>query len=103
MPAPPGTMVQAILDRSLQYFQEPKNQQRIQEKCIDPLIKHILNRLFPYIILTGILFSLILLMSFTSVGILIFQLRQSVIAVTNATTEVAITAEAMPAIIHTVV
>lgn len=94
MPAPPGTMVQTILDRSIHFFQEPKNQQRIQEKCIDPLLKHILNRLFPYIILTGVLFSLILLMSFTSVGLLIFQLRQSVIAVTKAT------AEGMPSIIH---
>jgi len=94
MPAPPGTMVQTILDRTIQFFQEPKNQQRIQEKCIDPLLKHMLNRLFPYIILTGILFSLILLMSFTSVGLLIFQLRQSVIAVTMAT------AEGIPSIIH---
>jgi hypothetical protein len=103
MPAPPGTMVQTILDRSLQYFQEPKNQERIQAKCIDPLLKHILNRLFPYIILTGILFSLILLLSFTSVGLLIFQLRQSVIAITNATAETVISAEAVPRIIHSLV
>lgn len=87
MPALPGTMVQSILDRSIQFFQQPENQQRIQTRCIDPLLNHILNRLFPYIILTGILFSLILLMSLTSVGLLIFQLRQSVLAVTHAGAE----------------
>ena len=68
-------MVHSILDRTLQFFQEPKNRERIQSQCIDPLLRHILDRMFPYIILTCILFSLILLMSLTSVGILLFQLR----------------------------
>ena len=80
MPAPPGTMVHTILDKALQFFQEPKNRERIQKQCIDPLIHHVLDRMFPYIILTCILFSLILLMSLTSVGLLIFQMRQSVLA-----------------------
>jgi hypothetical protein len=75
MPPPPGTMVYSILDRTLQFFQEPKNRERIQNQCIDPLLRYLLDRLFPYIILTCILFSLILLMSLTSIGLLIFQLR----------------------------
>jgi hypothetical protein len=77
MVASPGTMVYTILDRSLQFFQEPQNRERIQKQCIDPLLKHILERMFPYIVLTCIIFSLILLMSITSVGLLIFQLRSS--------------------------
>jgi hypothetical protein len=80
MPAPPGTMVHTILDKALQFIQEPKNRERIQQHCIDPLIHHVLDRMFPYIILTCILFSLILLMSLTSVGLLIFQMRQSVLS-----------------------
>jgi hypothetical protein len=82
MPAAPGTMVHAILDRALQFFQEPANRERIQNQCIDPLLRHILDRVFPYIILTCILFSLILLMSLTSVGLLVFQLRHSVLMAT---------------------
>ena len=77
MPAPPGTMVHTILDTAFQYFQEPVNRERFQNQCIDPLLRHILDRMFPYIILICIIFSLILLMSLTSVGILIFQLRNS--------------------------
>lgn len=76
-PTAPGTMVYSILDRAVAFFQEPKNRERIQTQCIDPLIRHILDRLFPYLILFCIIFSLILLMSLTSVIILIFQLRQS--------------------------
>ena len=71
----PGTMVYSILDRTVQFFQEPKNRERIQQNCLDPMLRYILDRMFPYIILTCILFSLILLMSLTSVGLLMFQLH----------------------------
>jgi len=82
MPAPPGTMIYTILDRTLHFFQEPKNRERIQTQCIDPLIRHILDRLFPYIILTCILFSLILLMSLASVTLLVLHLRTSAFSTT---------------------
>ncbi|NBO72193.1 MAG: hypothetical protein EBU66_13995 [Bacteroidetes bacterium] len=75
--AKPGTMVYNILDRTLEFFQEPRNRERIQHNCLDPMLRYILDRMFPYIILTCILFSLILLMSLTSVGLLMFQLHMS--------------------------
>lgn len=75
MPPAPGTMVNSVLNRVLQFFQDPANREKIQQQCIDPLLRHILDRMFPYIILTCILFSMILLMSLTSVGLLMFQLH----------------------------
>jgi len=77
MPAPPGTMVYGILDRAIQFFQEPKNRERVQAQCLDPMIRYILDKLFPYIILVCILFSLILLMSVVSIYLLLSQLRVS--------------------------
>ena len=77
MPAPPGTMVYGILDRAIQFFQEPKNRERVQVQCLDPMIRYILDKLFPYIILVCILFSLILLMSVVSIYLLLSQLRVS--------------------------
>ena len=74
-PQAPGTMVYGILDRVVAFFQEPKNQERIQTKCIDPLMRYILDKMFPYIILFCIVFCLVLLLSITSVAILLFQLR----------------------------
>jgi hypothetical protein len=70
----PGTMVYNILDRVVEFFQEPRNRERIQHNFFDPMLHYLLDRMFPYIILTCILFSLILLMSFTSVGLLMFQM-----------------------------
>jgi len=71
----PGTMIHSILDRTIHFLQDPKNQKRIHNDCIDPLLRHILDRMFPYIILTCIIFSIILLMSMSTVGLLLFQLR----------------------------
>jgi|UniRef100_A0A6C0K688 hypothetical protein len=78
MPAPPGTMVYSILDRVIQFFQEKNNRERVQTQCLDPMIRYILDKLFPYIILVCILFSLILLMSVVSIYLLLSQLRMPV-------------------------
>lgn len=68
-------MIYTILDRTLHFFQEPSNRERIQTQCIDPLLRHVLDRLFPYILLTCLLFSLILLMSLASVTLLVLHMR----------------------------
>jgi len=75
--AKPGTMVYNILDRTLEFFQEPRNRERIQHNCLDPMLRYILDRMFPYIILTCILFYLILLISLTSVCLLMYKLHMS--------------------------
>jgi hypothetical protein len=89
MPPPPGTMIYTILDRTLHFFQEPSNRERIQTQCIDPLLRHVLDRLFPYILLTCLLFSLILLMSLASVTLLVLHMRSMTGIATAATTSVA--------------
>ena len=80
----PGTMVTSILNTAIKFIQEPVNRERIQHQCIDPLLNHVLDRIFPYMVLTCILFSIILLMSLTSVGLLVFQLRQTTAAIVPA-------------------
>ena len=85
MPPPPGTMIYTILDRTLHFFQQPSNRERIQTQCIDPLLRHVLDRLFPYILLTCLLFSLILLMSLASVTLLVLHMRTATAATSVAT------------------
>jgi hypothetical protein len=86
-------MINMIIDRIIKVFQEPNNRERIQSQCIDPLIKYILNRMFPYIILICIIFCIILFLSFISVGLLILQLHPGSTGVaTSAATGVATSA-----------
>lgn len=89
-------MIYTILDRTLHFFQEPSNRERIQTQCIDPLLRHVLDRLFPYILLTCLLFSLILLMSLASVTLLVLHMRS---ATSVAATNVATAALSLPSII----
>ena len=79
-------MIYTILDRTLHFFQQPSNRERIQTQCIDPLLRHVLDRLFPYILLTCLLFSLILLMSLASVTLLVLHMRTATAATSVATT-----------------
>jgi hypothetical protein len=51
-----GTKVVTIL-------RSPENQARIQS-VLDPIISHIINRIFPYILLSAILFLILLLLTF---------------------------------------
>jgi len=99
MPSPPGTMVYSILDRTLHFFQEPKNRERIQAQCIDPLLRHVLDRLFPYILLTCLLFSLILLMSLASVTLLVLHMRSTAVNGVTAISAISNAAVSLPSII----
>jgi hypothetical protein len=90
-------MIYTILDRTLHFFQQPSNRERIQTQCIDPLLRHVLDRLFPYILLTCLLFSLILLMSLASVTLLVLHMRTS--AATSVATTAAAGALSLPSII----
>ena len=101
MPSPPGTMVYSILDRTLHFFQEPKNRERIQAQCIDPLLRHVLDRLFPYILLTCLLFSLILLMSLASVTLLVLHMRSTAVNGVTAISAISTAAVSLPSIIPT--
>jgi hypothetical protein len=102
MPPPPGTMINTILDRTLHFFQEPSNREKIKNQCIDPLLRHVLDRLFPYILLTCLLFSLILLMSLASVTLLVLHIRNATSAATSAiATNVVASAVTLPSIIPT--
>lgn len=92
-------MVYSILDRTLHFFQEPKNRERIQAQCIDPLLRHVLDRLFPYILLTCLLFSLILLMSLASVTLLVLHMRSTAVNGVTAISAISNAAVSLPSII----
>lgn len=46
----------------LALMRTPENQARLQS-LLDPIVNHIINRIFPYILLSAILFLILLLLS----------------------------------------
>ena len=51
-----------IGDKLLSILRTPENQARLQA-VLDPIVSHIINRVFPYILLSAILFLILFILS----------------------------------------
>lgn len=59
-----------------QFVNNEETQKQLQIYLLDPIISHIMERVFPYIVLTCALFVLVLIVVMLTLGIIIFQLRK---------------------------
>ena len=75
------TVSSSFVQRVIQYIGKEEIRQKLNEDIIDPLLNHIMKRVFPYIILTCVLFILLLLVVLLTLGIIIFHLRNPIAAV----------------------
>ncbi len=62
-----------FLHKLVHYLGKAEIRERIQIEILDPLIDHIMKRVFPYIILTCVLFVLLLIAVLLTLGIIIFR------------------------------
>ena len=51
-----------IGDKVLSMMRSPENQARVQS-ILDPIVSHIINRVFPYILLSAILFLILFILT----------------------------------------
>ncbi len=65
-----------FLTKLFVYINRDETRQQFQNFVIDPLLNHIMERVFPYIVLTCILFLVLILIVMLTLGIIIFQLRK---------------------------
>ena len=71
----------SFFNKCIQYFERGSVQSSIRIKVIDPILNHILNRIFPYIVLICVMFVLLLLSVLITLGVIIFQIRAPASAV----------------------
>jgi hypothetical protein len=67
----PGALMQKVLE----YVVRDDIRLKIQSEIVDPLLDHIMKRVFPYIILTCVFFILLLIVVLLTLGIIVFQMR----------------------------
>jgi hypothetical protein len=65
----------SLLEKMVDYIGKRQIRQKIEKELIDPLLNHIMRRIFPYIILICVLFVLLLFVVLLTLGIIVFQLR----------------------------
>jgi hypothetical protein len=61
------------------YINREETRQQFQNFVIDPLLNHVLERVFPYILLTCVLFLVLIVIVMLTLGIVIFQLRKGIL------------------------
>lgn len=57
-----GDIAKDIGDKILLLMRSPENQVRVQS-ILDPIVSHIINRVFPYILLSAILFLILFILT----------------------------------------
>ncbi len=67
-----------LFNRIIQYIGKEEIRKRLHDDVVDPMMDHVMKRVFPYIILTCVLFILLLIVVMLTLGIIIFHLRNPV-------------------------
>lgn len=68
-------IIQKMFENILLLFKNDETREYIQIYLIDPLLNHVLERIFPYIVITSILFILLILASIITCIIIYYHLK----------------------------
>jgi hypothetical protein len=66
----------ALLQKVLRYINRDETRKQIQVFLLDPMLNHLMERVFPYIVLTCVFFAVLLLLVVSTLVIILFQLRK---------------------------
>lgn len=72
------TMWEGMIEKSIVMLNDTHNQKRIQQFIVDPVLNHVMNRVYPYILLICVLFTLLLVVAMLTFAIVFLQMRQSI-------------------------
>lgn len=74
--------VHKTFQKIIKYLQRDENQKWFQVFILDPIINHILDRIFPYIVVLCVLFVLLTIMIGVTFGLVFTRFSQSVLSPT---------------------
>ena len=69
-----AALVEKIIEKAIMYLGKEDNKQRIQLFILDPLLNHIIERLFPYFILIAILFFVLVILIFILFALIMWDI-----------------------------
>jgi hypothetical protein len=77
---------QGLVQKLINFFDKESIQTTVKSKILDPILNHILKKIFPYIILICVMFALLLLAVLITLGVIVFQIRAGNIDIKSYTT-----------------
>jgi hypothetical protein len=66
-----------VLEKIIMFLQKEETLQKLHLFVVDPLLNHILERVFPYIVLTCVLFGLLLILAMCTFAAVVLQMRNA--------------------------
>ena len=66
---------EGFMEKAIVFLNDDQTKQRIQHFLIDPILNHVMDRVFPYIILTCVLFVLLLIVAILTFAMVFVQMR----------------------------
>lgn len=76
--------MEKMIDKTIQMLQNDVLKKKIQILILQPFLQYIIELIFPYVIIICAVFGLMILMMVSILGLLVFRLQTSTIAVTAA-------------------
>ena len=70
--------MEQLMEKSIVFLNRDETRKRLQLYLIDTLLNHIMERVFPYIVLTCVLFTLLLIVAMLTFGMLVIQTRSNI-------------------------
>lgn len=65
--------MEEMLEKSMQILNREDTRKKLQIYLIDPLLNHVMERVFPYIVLICALFACLLILTMLTFGMLLLQ------------------------------
>jgi hypothetical protein len=65
----------AILQKVFRYINRDETRKQIQIFLVDPMLNHIMERVFPYIMLICVFFAILLLLVVSTLVLILYQFR----------------------------
>lgn len=66
-----------LFEKVIMFLQKEETLQKLHLFILDPLLNHILERVFPYIVLTCVLFGLLLILAMCTFAVVVLQMRNA--------------------------
>lgn len=68
-------ITRSIINNLIHQLREEDNKAQLHRLLVDPTIKYILDKLFPYLIGCAVIFILILLLTIITISLIVYDLR----------------------------
>lgn len=71
-----SSVLEELLQKVIGFAQIPENMDRIDTYIITPLLNHLFQKIFPYLVLTAVMFLLVFVMLLSVLGILLMHVSK---------------------------